>query len=206
MVGEERGIERKGGSGVGAGAGAAAVEFDFLDSLNRIEFMQLADCGFALFSALEAGRESGQRSSPLFSLRSAVRVGGGSEYLALKSMTDSSSPQHRLSLLSSHMASSTPTVDGVSLLSLSCSSANLPLPGLFPVFAETPLAPPDAIFALTAAYKADTFKNKVNLGVGAYRDNDGNPYILPVVRKVSSTFPGLVWPAGVWWCLSSSKR
>lgn len=52
------------------------------------------------------------------------------------------------------------------------------------VFSKTPLAPADAIFALTAAYVADQTKEKVNLGVGAYRDNDGKPYVLPVVRKV----------------------
>jgi aspartate aminotransferase len=38
---------------------------------------------------------------------------------------------------------------------------------------------------LTTAYKADTFKNKVNLGVGAYRDDDNKPWVLPVVKKVS---------------------
>jgi aspartate aminotransferase len=51
---------------------------------------------------------------------------------------------------------------------------------------NVPLAPPDSIFQLTAAYKADTFKNKVNLGVGAYRDDDNKPWILPVVKKASS--------------------
>lgn len=53
------------------------------------------------------------------------------------------------------------------------------------VFASTPLNPPDAIFKLTADYKTDTFDKKVNLGVGAYRDNAGKPFVLPVVRKVS---------------------
>lgn len=52
------------------------------------------------------------------------------------------------------------------------------------IFADLALAPADAIFALTASYKADDFKDKVNLGVGAYRDNDGKPYVLPVVHKV----------------------
>ena len=51
-------------------------------------------------------------------------------------------------------------------------------------FAHVPLAPPDPIFHLTASYKADTDPNKINLGVGAYRDNNGNPWILPVVKKV----------------------
>ncbi|KAF5391394.1 hypothetical protein D9757_001993 [Collybiopsis confluens] len=48
---------------------------------------------------------------------------------------------------------------------------------------NVPLAPPDSIFKLTAAYKADAFENKVNLGVGAYRDDNNKPWVLPVVRK-----------------------
>ncbi|KAF7966080.1 hypothetical protein HWV62_40188 [Athelia sp. TMB] len=51
---------------------------------------------------------------------------------------------------------------------------------------DVPRAPPDSIFQLTAAYKADTFTNKVNLGVGAYRDDDNKPWVLPVVRKASA--------------------
>jgi len=52
-------------------------------------------------------------------------------------------------------------------------------------FQEVPLAPPDSIFKLTAAYKADTYPQKVNLGVGAYRDDDNKPWVLPVVRKAT---------------------
>jgi len=51
------------------------------------------------------------------------------------------------------------------------------------VFKDTPLAPPDVIFNLTASYKADTFPQKVNLGVGAYRTDEGKPYVLSVVKK-----------------------
>ncbi|KAJ3850954.1 aspartate amino-transferase [Lentinula lateritia] len=51
---------------------------------------------------------------------------------------------------------------------------------------NVPLAPPDSIFKLTAAYKADTFDKKVNLGVGAYRDDNDKPWILPVVRKAEA--------------------
>ncbi|PWN53177.1 putative aspartate aminotransferase, cytoplasmic [Violaceomyces palustris] len=54
------------------------------------------------------------------------------------------------------------------------------------VFESVPLAPPDAIFKLTASYKADTYKQKVNLGVGAYRDDDGKPWVLPSVKKAQS--------------------
>jgi len=54
------------------------------------------------------------------------------------------------------------------------------------VFHSTPLAPADPIFALTAGYQADQFPQKVNLGVGAYRDDQGKPFVLPTVRKVRS--------------------
>lgn len=41
-----------------------------------------------------------------------------------------------------------------------------------------------SIFKLTAGFKADAFPQKVNLGVGAYRDDDSKPWVLPVVKKV----------------------
>lgn len=47
------------------------------------------------------------------------------------------------------------------------------------------MGPPDVILGITEAYKRDTDSNKVNLGVGAYRDDEGKPFILPSVRKVS---------------------
>ncbi|KAN0076982.1 aspartate transaminase [Tylopilus felleus] len=50
---------------------------------------------------------------------------------------------------------------------------------------DVPLAPPDSIFKLTAAYNADAHPTKVNLGVGAYRDNDGKAWVLPVVKKAT---------------------
>lgn len=53
----------------------------------------------------------------------------------------------------------------------------------FPASA-VPQAPEDPLFGLMAAYRADTSPNKVDLGIGAYRDNDGKPWVLPVVKKV----------------------
>lgn len=51
--------------------------------------------------------------------------------------------------------------------------------------AETvPKAPEDPLFGLMASYRADTFDKKVDLGIGAYRDNDAKPWILPVVKMV----------------------
>uniref|UniRef100_A0A1A9ZD29 Aspartate aminotransferase n=1 Tax=Glossina pallidipes TaxID=7398 RepID=A0A1A9ZD29_GLOPL len=44
------------------------------------------------------------------------------------------------------------------------------------------MGPPDAILGVTEAYKRDTNPNRINLGVGAYRDDHGNPWVLPSVR------------------------
>lgn len=53
-------------------------------------------------------------------------------------------------------------------------------------YASAKLTPPiNSIFKLTASYKADTYAKKINLGVGAYRDDNDKPWILPVVKKVS---------------------
>lgn len=51
-------------------------------------------------------------------------------------------------------------------------------------FDALPLAPKDPLFGLIAAYRADTDPKKVDLGVGAYRDDNAKPWILPVVKKV----------------------
>ena len=39
---------------------------------------------------------------------------------------------------------------------------------------------------VTEAFKADKDPRKINLGVGAYRDGDGKPYVLNTVKKVTS--------------------
>ncbi|KAN0060402.1 aspartate transaminase aat1 [Thecaphora frezii] len=43
--------------------------------------------------------------------------------------------------------------------------------------------PPDPILGVTEAFKRDQDPRKINLGVGAYRDENGKPYVLPSVRK-----------------------
>jgi len=47
------------------------------------------------------------------------------------------------------------------------------------------MGPPDAILGVTEAYKKDTSPKKINLGVGAYRDDSGKPYVLPCVKQVT---------------------
>jgi aspartate aminotransferase, mitochondrial len=41
---------------------------------------------------------------------------------------------------------------------------------------------------ITEAFKADKDSRKINLGVGAYRDENGKPYVLNAVKKVSPKF------------------
>lgn len=75
----------------------------------------------------------------------------------------SSSPIRRLQSVTAHM--SQPSVTS------------------FPADA-VPQAPEDPLFGLMAAFRADTFDKKVDLGIGAYRDNNAKPWVLPVVKKV----------------------
>lgn len=44
------------------------------------------------------------------------------------------------------------------------------------------MGPPDPILGVTEAFKKDTNPKKINLGVGAYRDDNGKPFILPCVK------------------------
>ncbi|XP_026323364.1 aspartate aminotransferase, cytoplasmic [Hyposmocoma kahamanoa] len=45
---------------------------------------------------------------------------------------------------------------------------------------------PIEVFQLTKLFTEDSFQKKVNLSVGAYRDENGKPWVLPVVRKMES--------------------
>lgn len=47
------------------------------------------------------------------------------------------------------------------------------------------MGPPDVILGVTEAYKKDANPKKINLGVGAYRDDNGKPFVLPSVKKAS---------------------
>ena len=46
------------------------------------------------------------------------------------------------------------------------------------------MAPPDPIIGVNQAFLSDPDNRKVNLGVGAYRDDNNKPYIFKVVKKV----------------------
>lgn len=51
------------------------------------------------------------------------------------------------------------------------------------VWAGVKPGPPDPILGVTEAFKRDTDPRKINLGVGAYRDGEGDPYVLPSVLE-----------------------
>ena len=77
--------------------------------------------------------------------------------------TNSPKPQNRLHHISAQMATIRPTAfrsDAV------------------------PQAPEDPLFGLMAAYRKDTSDKKVDLGIGAYRDDNAKPWVLPVVKQV----------------------
>ena len=66
------------------------------------------------------------------------------------------------------------------------SASNEPIHTLFDADV-VPQAPEDPLFGLMAAYRKDDFEKKVDLGIGAYRDNNAKPWVLPVVKKVGHT-------------------
>lgn len=58
-------------------------------------------------------------------------------------------------------------------------------------FANITELPPDPLFGLKARYNADLRTGKVDLGIGAYRDNNGKPWILPAVRAAEKKLVAL---------------
>lgn len=52
--------------------------------------------------------------------------------------------------------------------------------------------PPDPIFGLVEAFKNDPRPEKVSLVIGAYRDDNGKPFVLPTVKKVGQCTLGML--------------
>jgi aspartate aminotransferase len=51
------------------------------------------------------------------------------------------------------------------------------------MFADLDLLPPDPILGVTAAFRRDTSPSKVDLGIGVYRDDEGNTPVPGAVRE-----------------------
>ncbi len=54
------------------------------------------------------------------------------------------------------------------------------------MFQDVPLAPPDAIFGLIEAFKKDLNPDKINLGAGVYKDEDGRTPVLDCVKAAEA--------------------
>jgi aspartate aminotransferase len=52
-----------------------------------------------------------------------------------------------------------------------------------PEFGHVKPHPPDPILSLVSRFITDRNPEKVNMSVGAYRDEEGKPYPFPVVKK-----------------------
>jgi len=52
------------------------------------------------------------------------------------------------------------------------------------LFSHVTMAPPDPILGTAIAFNNDKSSDKINLGIGAYRDGDGKPYVFKIVKKV----------------------
>ncbi|XP_050128956.1 aspartate aminotransferase P2, mitochondrial-like [Malus sylvestris] len=53
-------------------------------------------------------------------------------------------------------------------------------------FEGVTMAPPDPTLGVSEAFKSSTNESKLDLGVGAYRTEELQPYVLDVVKKVRS--------------------
>ncbi|MEW5296942.1 MAG: hypothetical protein WDW38_007303 [Sanguina aurantia] len=58
-------------------------------------------------------------------------------------------------------------------------------------FSHVPEAAKDPILGISENFLADPHPDKINLGVGAYRDNNGKPMVLDCVRKAEKLITGL---------------
>jgi len=48
--------------------------------------------------------------------------------------------------------------------------------------------PPDAVLGVAEAFNKDTDPRKINLSVGAYRDENGKPIVMASIKKVIIIF------------------
>ena len=51
------------------------------------------------------------------------------------------------------------------------------------MFEKLSLIPPDSILKIISEYNADHRPNKIDLGVGVYRDANGNTPVMSVIKK-----------------------
>jgi len=59
-----------------------------------------------------------------------------------------------------------------------------------PIFSHIPVAPIDPILGTSLLFNADKDARKINLGVGAYRSEEGKPHVLNVIREAEQEMLG----------------
>jgi aspartate aminotransferase, cytoplasmic len=57
-------------------------------------------------------------------------------------------------------------------------------------FTDLAVAPPDPILSLIVRFANDDFPQKVDLGAGAYRTEEGKPYVFDCVRQAEAEVVG----------------
>ena len=62
------------------------------------------------------------------------------------------------------------------------------------MFETLEMAPADPILGLTAAYNEDTSPDRINLGVGVYKDGEGNTPVFNSVKEAEARSPRTVRP------------
>ena len=55
-------------------------------------------------------------------------------------------------------------------------------------FDQVELLPPDPILGLPILFSADKKEKKVNLGIGTYRDEKGQPVIFSAIKKAEDLY------------------
>ncbi|XP_019438405.1 PREDICTED: aspartate aminotransferase 1 [Lupinus angustifolius] len=98
-------------------------------------------------------------------------------YINTFSDPSSSSVDRRITTLSNHLLNH-------QMASVNQSVSVSPTASSDSVFAHLLPAPEDPILGVTVAYNKDPSPVKLNLGVGAYRTEEGKPLVLNVVRRV----------------------
>ncbi|XP_009782665.1 aspartate aminotransferase, cytoplasmic isoform X1 [Nicotiana sylvestris] len=97
----------------------------------------------------------------------------------MSQQSPSPSADRRLSVLARHLElSSSATVESSIVAAPTSGNA-----GTNSVFSHIVRAPEDPILGVTIAYNKDSSPMKLNLGVGAYRTEEGKPLVLNVVRQ-----------------------
>ncbi|EPT25025.1 aspartate aminotransferase [Toxoplasma gondii ME49] len=102
--------------------------------------------------------------------------------LLLRSLASGSVVSLCLSLCTRSPATSLSSFSGVSALNRGYFSRTMATQSS--LFDGVQEAPPDPILGLEVAFRADQDPRKVNLGIGAYRTDDGKPYVFRCVRQV----------------------